>query len=156
MTARPQLLTRRAVLGGGLAVTATALGCTEQQPVADERALRAAADDERTLLAAYDAALHAGPADARLLRAIRTDHAAHLQALRHALGQPESRESTRPPRNRTAQPSALPRRERTVAANRMAAAEHARDPAHAQLLASIGASERGHSEALHSTAAAGR
>jgi hypothetical protein len=152
MADRSGMVTRRAVLGGGFAATASALGCTKQTPAADARALRSAAADEQALIARYDAVLGSARPDARLLRAIRSDHAAHLGALRRALDEPERRASTRPSRGAAPLPD-LPGREQTAASARTAAAGAAHRSEHAQLLASIGASERSHGEALRAMSA---
>jgi hypothetical protein len=152
MADRSGMVTRRSVLGGGLALTASALGCTKQMRVADARALRSAAADEQALIARYDAVLRSARPDAGLLRAIRSDHDAHLGALRRALDEPEQRASSRPDRGAAQLPD-LPSREQAAASARMAAAGAAHRSEHAQLLASIGASERTHGAALRADAA---
>lgn len=82
--------TRRAVLGAALAGLATPVlaACTGEDvpdgppPVPpDVRTADRAAERERELLAAYDAALLIAPQLADRLRPVRSDHAAHLVAL---------------------------------------------------------------------------
>ncbi len=88
--------TRRTFLIGGAAVGGAAVGGaalgvglefgTHSQPVRPKRpsappALVAAADAERALLADLDATTGGAPAVRDVIRQIRADHAAHLQAL---------------------------------------------------------------------------
>jgi hypothetical protein len=173
--ARPGIASRRGFLIGGGAVVALAAGGgvalglaatsdrSEQPAVAPEPhlspELTAAADSERALLAQYDAALaNARGHHARVLRAIRANHAAHLTALRAALADDAyplptpTRSSSRPtspaPTTPASPDRAALRGSETRAAR--AAADRAlrlggRDAA---LLASIAASEAAHAELL--------
>lgn len=167
-------VSRRALLGAGLAATGAIAGgvaamaltaaprarVPDPVPAAD---LVAAAARERALLASYDAALLAAPADLRLV-SVRADHLAHLAALTALLPSPArtsaTASGTTSGAGRTAgtqQPSAataspppvaeLARDERTAAAAARSAALAGNGTA-AVLLACIAASESSHVAAL--------
>lgn len=117
-----------------------------------DAAVRAAvADDERALVAAYDAALDADPADRAALAALREQHLAHLAAV----AGPESG-ATPDPAAATAGATAagtpstasLARAETRAARQRADACGRATSPDLARLLALIGASEASHAAAL--------
>jgi hypothetical protein len=95
--------------------------------------------DELALIAAYDAAAAAaGPDDRAVLQRIRDEHAAHLTAL----GWTEQPTTAAPLGGIT--DAQLARAERRAARVRSRAARQAPDPAAAQLLALIAASEAQH------------
>lgn len=95
--------------------------------------------DELALVAAYDAAAAAaGPDDRAALQRIRDEHAAHLTAL----GWTEQPMTAAPIGGIT--DAQLARAERRAARARSRAARTAADPAQAQLLALIAASEAQH------------
>ncbi len=166
--ARRAAPTRRTVLRAGLVLPLAACTAGREAPAPlpppdPDRALRAAAvDRERALLAAYDAALLATPSRAALLRPLREEHAAHLEAL---LALDPARTSAPPGAGsgsgRPGAPpgTAAPAPPAPAAPVDLAAAEAAASTAHADavpaasrglagLLASLAAAEASHGVAL--------
>lgn len=151
------LLGRRALLGaalGGLAAPALT-ACTgspfEPEPPApvppDVRAAERAAERERELLAAYDAALVLAPQLADRLLPLRGDHAAHLAALGLPEQPPPPPEPPSLPQDPVALLAALADLERrTATAHASAAVLGGRGVA--AVLASAAASESAHVVAL--------
>lgn len=158
---------RRAVLIGGAAVVlAGGAGVAAGRltgpghPTADPRpapaALLAALRDEESLVTAAEAVLTADPASRRLVSQIRSDHRAHLAALRAALAPydpPVTRRGGTSP-SPTPTPATPPKNRAGLRAReQQAAAAGARRSARlagrdAALLASIAACEAGHGELL--------
>lgn len=142
-------LTRRALLGGAVALAATACRSRGHEPLArdpDAEALVAARDSERALLAAYDTAIATGGADAPTLARVRADHAAHLAAL-------HVRSSAATPAPAGADLRAA---ERASAATLRAAAVAAVQGQTAAVLASIAASHASHEVVLAPLKGTGR
>ena len=142
-------VTRRALLGGIIAVSVTA--CRPHRSprpglAADDRvSVDAAASDERALLALYDAAIAqldavaAGP-----LTAARARHAAHLRALTDARRPtPTAAPPSPPPVTGPADPSALMTALATSAGSLRELATGAEDGRLAALLASVAAEHAG-------------
>lgn len=149
-------LARRRLLTGALAgatgiLTASVLGACDPLPGGDRGSVPPADPDplepllatELGLVASYDAAIEALPAQAARLRAVRTDHAAHAQALRARL---DPRRAAAIETTAAASTSSL---QGLLAAER-AAAKQAREAClaasgeRAALLASIAACESSH------------
>jgi hypothetical protein len=149
------MITRRALLGAGLVVTAGGIGAAvagvqppprPAAPPAAPRQLSQALAREQALVANLDAALAARPE----LRQVRNDHAAHAAALRQAIARYPARAS---PLTSALPPpiGAMTARLRAseLAAAKAAATESAAlTGADAALLASISASEATHAELL--------
>lgn len=153
--------TRRVVLGGSVAVLATAAGCTTvgradaPAPGPEVTLLDGVIAEESGLIALYDAVLAAHPGLAGRLRPLRDQHVEHLDVLkRHYVPGSISGTATPAPRPTATAPAG---RTRAVAAVRDAerrAADARADevlrasPGLSQLLASIGACEAGHAQEL--------
>lgn len=160
---RKDQLTRRAFVGGSVALAATACepagtATTRTRADPDVAAVRRAVADEEDLLARYDTAVRHHPQLASRLDAFATEHRAHLQALRarvspspsplatHATPEPSSSHS---PAGMDTEDilSALANREHAAADTRLDDLTGAA-PFLAQLLASIGAAEATHAALL--------
>ena len=150
-------LRRRDVLRAAAAGAAglAAAGCTAPAPAPapphpDDRLVAAALTRERRLLALYDAALAARPDLAARLRALRAEHAVHLEALQP----PGPTASPTPGPTQTA--ASLPPEaalDALLVAEERAAREHAAAARTASgglaaVLASLAASEASHRVAL--------
>jgi hypothetical protein len=155
---RPAVLTRRALLGAGVAVLAGGVGAAvagiqptrgrdgepRDAPVLLEQALAR----EQTLVAGLEAALSGGLGPPIALQAARNDHLAHAAALRSAIARYAATSPSSAPPSATT-PTVVQLRDAEVAAARAAASESAAlAGAHAALLASIAASEATHAELL--------
>ncbi|RFU39132.1 hypothetical protein DZF91_24015, partial [Actinomadura logoneensis] len=158
---------RRALLGGSAALALPALpllgGCRAVRPAkADTAALPvlvAAITAEQELVARYEAARSAHPDLAWLLDPVLAHHRSHLTVLRRhyvpGSGRradeggriPPSAQATPPAGGKAAVLADL-RRAETAAAVRLTSAVAKADAGLAQVLASIGACEAGHAEAL--------
>jgi len=139
-------VTRRALLVGAVgAAGLTAAACRDRKdatappPAADATALRAALDDERRILAAYDELL-AGGATAVEVSAARAQHAEHAKALAALLAATTSGTPTAAASTGAASSGAALRQEVQASPARLrAAALTAHDPQAAVVLASVAA-----------------
>jgi hypothetical protein len=156
---RPAVLTRRALLGAGVAVLAGGVGAAVAgiQPTRGRDGERRDAPvplgqalaREQALVADLEAALSGGLGPAIALQAARNDHLAHAATLRSTIARyAATSPSSAPPPSATT-PTVVQLRDAEVAAARAAASESAAlAGAHAALLASIAASEATHAELL--------
>jgi hypothetical protein len=154
--------TRRAVMLGGSAATLTALaGCTSvgqaEAPVPgpDVSVLTAAIASETALIALYEAVLGAHQTLADRLKPLHDHHTQHLAVLRrHYVPGTKTGTATPSPGATATAPDGESRALAALrSAERKAATARADDvrragPGLAQLLASIGACEAGHAQAL--------
>lgn len=164
----PQL-TRRALLGGSLALTLTACTPAGKRPGPDVVLVGRAVADEQDLLAYSQAVLRHHPGVGARVDPIVSDHRAHLGALRAqvsptpadlptSVSPPTTPTSAGPGPARSPGPPRVPAGEAEAVAGlaereRSAAAARVEDlsgapPFLAQLLASIGASEAAHAGLL--------
>lgn len=143
-------LSRRALLGGGLALL---MGCTTEAgppptPDPDDLLRAAAVDRERSLLQEYDAVLLVLPSLAARLMPLRAQHAEHLLALTGPASPSAAPSATPapqvpPPATAAAALAGLVAAERAAGdAHGAAALEASRDLA--GLLAALSASEHSH------------
>lgn len=148
MSAPARSLTRRSVLWALVGAAATACrpkgggsAATSPRPGADDTALRAAADVERQLIAAYDGLIASSDAVAAgAMTRARAAHAVHLRALeRRLLRRPTVTPTVSVP---PASLAAVRAEESASVATLTAAAVTATDGPAAALVASIAASHR--------------
>ena len=160
---RPDLLTRRQALVGGLALVgaAGALAACSSNPSSEGGTSSAIAStapdptvlDEQQLIDRYEATIAAFPALAATLTPIRDQHAEHLTALGGAPAAAPSPAVTAGAGLSAAQTSkaavgALIDAERTAMRERLAACVAATTPERARVLAYVAASEGSHIPAL--------
>ena len=155
---RTALLPRRQALGVLVSgVSGLFVGCRRANPGAAPAPLAGAAGmdplvpdlaDEQRLLNVYDSALHDHPELAGRLRPLRSNHAAHVAALRQAMGLPAASQSTAaspspPPASPAATLATLRSLEHAAVLARAAAAVRA-SGGRAALLASLAACSASH------------
>jgi len=134
---RTALLPRRQALGVLVSGVWVLVGCRRASPSAAPAPSAGAAEpdplvphltDEQRLLSVYDGALHDHPELAGRLRPLRSNHAAHVAALRQAMGLPPGAGTTGPsgpaPPGATA-PTSLPQASPAATLAALRSLEHA-------------------------------